>query len=351
MLKSVIEALSDQYPDSEAVLFVGSCGSGVLSSVDIRLEKYFYRRSRFKSLQLVIFFLSQMHLFLRLAFSEQSRKSDVVYVNTVLPFGAAVFGKLFRKKVIYHIHEVSIKPASFFRFLLGIANRMADQQIYVSNMQLQLLMHGQMRPNVSVIRNCVSPELFRRAEIGHRETSGQFRILMLSSLREYKGIWIFVELAKRFVGKEVQWILLANEREEVVDEFRNKVQGLSNLRVFNGTKDPSDFYLYADLVLNLSIIGQFTESFGLTVAEAFVFGIPVIAPPCGGPAEIVVDGINGYLVDSRDVQALVTKVTTIVENAELHRQLSLAARTSGQLFSPVVFRRKLIDLVGNLRRK
>ncbi len=46
------------------------------------------------------------------------------------------------------------------------------------------------------------------------------------------------------------------------------------------------------------------EPFGQVVVEAMAFGIPVIAPDEGGPADIVTDGVTGISCTPRDVHAL-----------------------------------------------
>lgn len=51
------------------------------------------------------------------------------------------------------------------------------------------------------------------------------------------------------------------------------------------------------------------EPFGLVVIEALACGTPVIAYPHGGPAEIIKNGVNGYLVN--DVNTLATKIKII----------------------------------------
>jgi len=56
----------------------------------------------------------------------------------------------------------------------------------------------------------------------------------------------------------------------------------------------------ADIVLNFSE----SESFSMTCMEACVYGRPIIATRCGGPEEIVDDGVSGLLVDVYDVQAM-----------------------------------------------
>lgn len=58
---------------------------------------------------------------------------------------------------------------------------------------------------------------------------------------------------------------------------------------------------------------RWVEAFGNVAIEALACGVPVIAYRRGGPAEIVEDGHNGYLVEPDDVAAMVAAVGRIDE--------------------------------------
>jgi UDP-glucose:tetrahydrobiopterin glucosyltransferase len=56
---------------------------------------------------------------------------------------------------------------------------------------------------------------------------------------------------------------------------------------------------------------KWVEAFGNVAIEAMATGVPVIAYDRGGPAEIVVDGVTGFVVPADDVDALVAAVGRI----------------------------------------
>lgn len=68
------------------------------------------------------------------------------------------------------------------------------------------------------------------------------------------------------------------------------------------------------------------DAFGRVVAEAGAFGVPVVATRCGGPEEIVVDGLTGRLHDEGDVEGLAASVSALLKDPDLRRQLGAAAR-------------------------
>jgi glycosyltransferase involved in cell wall biosynthesis len=69
--------------------------------------------------------------------------------------------------------------------------------------------------------------------------------------------------------------------------------------------EPWRLYPEFDLVVHYSTR---PEPFGRVVAEAMACGVPVIATREGGPAEIVEDGVTGWLVPPRDPAALARQI-------------------------------------------
>lgn len=56
------------------------------------------------------------------------------------------------------------------------------------------------------------------------------------------------------------------------------------------------------------------EVFGLNIAESLAMNKPVLATRCGGAEMQIEDGVNGWLVDPNDVEALREKMNEIVEH-------------------------------------
>lgn len=83
--------------------------------------------------------------------------------------------------------------------------------------------------------------------------------------------------------------------------------------------------VYASIdVLVLPAICQ--EAFGLVVAEALSAGRPVITTHCGGPAEQVRDGLDGWVVSPNDAGALEEVIKRLAASPEL---VSAAATHAG----------------------
>lgn len=344
ILKQAIDVLS--HTEDGSRLFVSNDGSGFLDDSPVTITRYWYRRTSYRLLTLFTYLTSQLCLFVRLFCSRDIDTNAVIYLNTLLPFGAALYGWMTRRPVIYHLHEASISPAPLRWFIVTIARLTARQLIYVSDFHRTSLpirgVESQVIYNAldaSFISNAASNEFFHRRD-------GHFNVLMLASLRDYKGIPELIALAGRLlVRKDIHFNLVVNEDEVSTKRYFRSTTIPANLSVHARTAKPTTHYAQASLVLNLSRPDQCVETFGLTLLEAMAFGVPVIAPPVGGPLELVEDGCEGYLIDSRNIDKLAEAVVRLADDEFLCLRLSEAARHRVTRFSPAAFAEALRNIL------
>lgn len=67
---------------------------------------------------------------------------------------------------------------------------------------------------------------------------------------------------------------------------------------------------------------QWDEPFGLAVAEALAGGTPVLTYPRGAMAEIVEDGVSGFLVDGEDAMADAVRRLGAIDRAACRRRIA-----------------------------
>jgi glycosyltransferase involved in cell wall biosynthesis len=67
------------------------------------------------------------------------------------------------------------------------------------------------------------------------------------------------------------------------------------------------------------------------MVEAMAIGLPVVCSSIPGIRERITDGVDGYLVDPGDHNALAQRLTELAGSAELRRRIGRSARQSTEL--------------------
>ena len=318
-----------QQSGHSVVIHTSGKKEGFLNSVDAPFVSFPYRFFPNTLMRLLAFTFSQVFLFFQLW---RYRKKDVTfYINTILPFGAAIAGAMMGKKVIYHVHESYIRPAALKKFLRTVAAYTADTVLYVSD----YLLREERIPGVNsqVVYNALPEEFVANAgEFSYQPgQTEKFRVLMVCSLKDYKGIPEFVALARRHPG--LHFDLVLNAQPEDIELYFSREVIPANLTWYPVQKNLDPFYRAASLVVNLTNPGQCIETFGMTILEAMCYGVPVIAPPVGGPAEIVKGSVNGFTIDVRDEATLDFRLQYLAENPGFLSALSEGAKETSKQFS------------------
>jgi len=81
------------------------------------------------------------------------------------------------------------------------------------------------------------------------------------------------------------------------------------------------YYQSADLFVHAAKV----DNFPLTIMEAMACGLPVVATEVGGIPEQVEEGRTGWLVPLRDVEALVSRVSQLIEQPAVRQTMGRAA--------------------------
>ena len=90
--------------------------------------------------------------------------------------------------------------------------------------------------------------------------------------------------------------------------------------VFLGKKsqDTLPYYYSASEAV---VVPSHYESFGMVALEAMACGTPVVASQVGGLAFLIQDGVTGYHVPVGDPEALCDRITALLENSKLRKEL------------------------------
>lgn len=112
----------------------------------------------------------------------------------------------------------------------------------------------------------------------------------------------------------------------MLEQWREHVRSLpsaaQDYRFFGKQTNLRPYYQAASIFVH----GASRESFGLVLVEAMASGLPVIATRADGPAEIVRNGVTGYLIERDDWKTFADAILSYIDNPELMQNHGLAGR-------------------------
>jgi len=225
-------------------------------------------------------------------------------------------------------HGLDEPQRSLKRKLLSIANRYIlskkFQKIVVVSEGVRITLNEKFGfparrlvviPNGTEIPNCI------KADNGNRP----FTIGSAGRLFPVKDYPLFVDIAAEVnkQAKDIRFELAGEgpDHARLLEQIRKYgLQDVFCLKGFVGGM--SEFYMGLDLYINTSL----HEGSPMSVLEAMSHGLPVIAPKEGGIAEMVKDGLHGFLVERRDPKRFAEKCLAIYRDRNLGKSMGIASR-------------------------
>ncbi len=278
-----------------------------------------YNWSKNKVVTLFYFLFAQVELFFKII--SYKNTGSTLYINTITPIGAALAGKLIDKKIIYHVHEKYVRSNIINRICQYVFEKTVFKSIYVSNYLKQCYDSPALKDSV-VIYNSLDTEFKQLATewLNLNPVRHPDSILMLCSLRAFKGVYEFVKLSNLL--PQYKFVLVLSAPESEVKTFTNEITFGENLKIYPNQINLHPFFKEVKLVLNLSNPDLWIETFGLTILEAMEYGIPAIVPFIGGPTELIVDGYNGFQVNPKDIELVKDKIELLMSDDEIYHSFS-----------------------------
>lgn len=342
VLANCIDSLTSEENEVELLT---SNDNGFLSRCNCNRTIVNYKRFNNKLFTLVSFLFCQLKLFLivflKTFFTRKANKPKVL-INTILPFGAALGAKFGGCHIVYYVHEISIRPLILKRWLKFVLRKTANEAIYVSNyLKENEGVDNQFIKEV-VIYNSLPPKLEVNSSV---TVSDEFMVFMPSSLKKYKGVYDFVEIATKLQGTDTKFVLALNSEENEFNAFVNSFKPTKNLEILRRPEDINAIYNRASLVLNLSDPDEWVETFGMTVIEGFAYGCPAIVPTVGGITEIIQEGVNGFKISVNELDDICNKITKIMCDNTLKNELITNARKTAGSFGYQKYKKIILEVL------
>ena len=133
-----------------------------------------------------------------------------------------------------------------------------------------------------------------------------FDVAYIGALGPDKGV-VYVLQAWGILNYPDSKLLLAGSGTETLEPFIRKITDKGNFVLLGRVSDVASVYNSCSVYVQPSV----TEGFGLEIPEAMSYGRPVIAAEGAGAAELIQDGITGYIVPIREPHAIARSIDLI----------------------------------------
>lgn len=156
------------------------------------------------------------------------------------------------------------------------------------------------------------------------DREGKLVIASVARMTRKKGVQHLVRLAPSLIEKHenLMFVMIGNGPLTKKLEKKVKEYGLSENFCFTGEIPRStvlDYLEQADIFAHPSS----DEGFGISILEAILKKVPVVAMNHSGVSDIIEDGVNGFLADN--LTDFSSRLETLIENPELRAEFSRKA--------------------------
>ncbi|MBD3249272.1 glycosyltransferase [Candidatus Woesearchaeota archaeon] len=243
--------------------------------------------------------------------------------------------------VYCHGEEMGSDLGKAVKIMKQITLRRAKGLIAVSDYTKKII--EKYNKNTKTIYNAVDIKTFYPKEknkdmVKKYELEDKKVLMTISRLEKRKNHESVIRLMPKLLKKyDVKYLILGegDEKENLKDivselKLENHVEFLGKV----SQDELNDYYNLCDIFVmpNIDINGD-TEGFGIVFLEANACGKPVIGGDKGGVTSAIKNGYNGFLVDGRDEEEIYNKISLLLEDDDLRKNMGKDALDWAKRFS------------------
>lgn len=170
------------------------------------------------------------------------------------------------------------------------------------------------------------------------------RVIFVGRFNEQKGLEYLIKTWEGVYKKHNDWTLHMFGQGEQETMLKRLIEdaGLGDVVIVRQpTKDILEEYINSSLFL---LTSRF-EGLPMVLIEALACGLPIVSFNCPwGPADIIRDGEDGFLVEYLNTDEATLRVCQLIESPELRKAMGANARVNVQRYRRDVIMRKWNDL-------
>jgi glycosyltransferase involved in cell wall biosynthesis len=220
--------------------------------------------------------------------------------------------------------------------------RLSDQVVCGSEFAKQTMIEEGVNPDkITVIPYGVDADLF--VPRYRPQKDGELRLLFVGHFGLRKGAWYLLQALERLQDL-LRLTLTVVGKNTVPPSFLAPVAHKLNFISHVPHDQIHKVYQEGDVL----VLPSLYEGSALVVNEAMASGLPVITTPNSGSC--VRDGIEGFIVPIRDVDALASKIELLYRHGSLRAEMSQRARDRAVKLSWEKYRKGAVALLGHTLR-
>ena len=167
-------------------------------------------------------------------------------------------------------------------------------------------------PFVVVIPNMVHLNRGTNSPLSSKKIIFVGRFDYQKRVQEAIRIWSMIHL------KYPDWVLDIYGEGELQKDIEDSAKRVGGISINPPTSFIFDCYRKSSILISTSLF----EPFGLVIPEAMSCGLPVVAYNCKyGPADIISDGVDGFLIKQDDINAFVEKLSMLISSLEMRKRM------------------------------
>lgn len=231
---------------------------------------------------------------------------------------------LFRIPTILHLHGAEFvifyeqESGPLRRRLIRAVFNRARRVVVLSDMWKQWVESIGVRAPVQAIYN---PVMLPPATEWSARASGQ--LLFLGRLGKRKGTYDLVDALARLPAAPEALLGGDGETAQTTDYARQRGLG-DKVRMLGWVGPEQKAGLLASATIY--VLPSYNEGLPMSLLEAMAAGMPVLSTTVGGIPEAVSDGVEGFLVQAGDIDALSARLEQLLADPALAQRMGAAAR-------------------------
>lgn len=152
------------------------------------------------------------------------------------------------------------------------------------------------------------------------------RAICVGRLSEQKGMEYLIEAWSYVHKNHPDWKLDIYGYGELKEEMTRSIATLDLTDVIS-INEPTNEIIQKYLESSIYIMSSRFEGFGMVLLEAMACGVPCISFDCPyGPADIIRNGEDGFLVEHLNTRALANSICQLIEQPELRKRFGEKAK-------------------------